>query len=132
MKFNSTVIQVVLCTLIVSIFGLKASAQTTAEIAKGNCKACVAECQKALDYCNKKGGQYTQNSVISALKDCITACKASEDYLSRGSNQSGKSLNICVEACMNCAKTCEAFKDDNTMRACADECRKCAGNCQKM
>jgi hypothetical protein len=132
MKTKTTAICTILCTVILSLFVLSANAQTTGEIAKGNCKACITECEKALAYCNKKGGQYTQTNIISALKDCITACKASEDYLARNSSQASKSLSLCVEACMNCAKSCESFKSDNAMRACADECRKCAGNCQKL
>lgn len=132
MKFNSKTIYAILCTLVISLFMVNANAQTTAEIAKGNCKACASECEKALNYCTKKGGQYAQNNIVSSLKDCITACKAAEDYLSRGSSQATKGLNLCTDACMNCAKSCESFKDDNAMRACADECRKCAGNCQKL
>jgi hypothetical protein len=107
-------------------------AQNTSEITLGNCKACVSACQKTLDYCTQKGGKYGQETITNALKDCITACKFSGEYLARGSNLGKKSATLCIEACNNCAKSCESFKDDNNMKACADECRKCAGNCQKV
>ncbi len=55
-----------------------------------------------------------------------------EDYIARNSSYGAKSAAICIEACNNCAKSCESFKTDDKMRATADECRKCAGNCSKL
>jgi len=118
--------------MIVSTFNCRAFCQTTAEITKGNCKACAVECQKTLDYCGGKSGRYNEASVTAALKDCIAACKMAEDLLARSSTLQAKAVAFCVESCNNCAKSCESFKDDNNMKACADECRKCAGNCQKI
>ncbi len=117
------------CSLICNV---PSYGQNTREITKGNCSACAAECQKALDYCAKKGGRYAEGSLTNVLKDCITACNSASEYLTRGSTFSPKAASICIEACNNCAKACESFKDDDKMRATADECRKCAGNCSKV
>jgi hypothetical protein len=118
--------------MLVSTFNCRAFSQTTAEITKGNCKACAAECQKTLDYCAQQKGRYNEASVTAALKDCISACTMTQDLLARSSTLQAKAVAFCVDSCNNCAKSCESFKDDNAMRACADECRKCAGNCQKI
>jgi len=106
-------------------------AQTTEQIARGNCKACADVCQETLNYCVKKKGRHGQQTVTNALKDCITSCKATGEFLARGTAYDSKSAALTVEACLNCAKTVEAF-DDNVMKACANECRKTAGNLQKV
>jgi len=121
-----------LTILMLSTFNCTAFSQTTAEITKGNCKACAAECQKTLDYCTNKSGRYNEANVTASLKDCIAACKMAEDYLARSSTLQSKAVAFCIDSCNNCAKSCESFKDDNAMKACADECRKCAGNCSKI
>lgn len=107
-------------------------AQTTPQIAKGNCKSCAASCQKTLDYCVQKKGPYAEGTITNALKDCVTACKMCAEFLTRGSEFSKKSAALCIDACNNCAKTCDGFKNDSQMKSCTDECRKCAGNCEKV
>ncbi|HEY9678943.1 MAG TPA: hypothetical protein V6C76_13120 [Drouetiella sp.] len=108
-------------------------AQTTGEIAKGNCTNCASVCQKTLDYCNTKKGKYGEASVTNSLKDCITACKMTADFLNRGSvGMQPKACDLTVQACNECAKTMDKFTSDNAMQACANECRKCVGNCQKL
>ena len=133
MKKLLTALYAFACCCLLSLSMINAAdAQTTTEITKGNCKVCAEECQKTLDYCNKKGGNYGAANISNALKDCITACKMTEDYIARNSSYGTKTAAICIEACNNCAKSCESFKNDDKMRATADECRKCAGNCSKL
>jgi hypothetical protein len=121
------------CCLISINFSQAAFAQTTAEIARGNCKACADACQKTLDYCTSKGGKYAEASVTNAMKDCITSCKSTDDLLNRGSAYlEGKSCLLTIDAANNCAKVCDKFAGDNQMAACANECRKCVGNCTKI
>ena len=108
-------------------------AQTTGEIAKGNCKACADACQKTLDYCTGKKGKYAEASVTNSLKDCITACKMTADFLNRGSvTLEPKACDLTVQACNDCAKSMDKFNTDPKMESCANECRKCVGNCQKL
>ncbi len=113
-------------------FSIPANAQTTGEIAKGNCKAVSAACQKTVDYCNDKKGKYSAASTIDALKDCIDACKVTSNFLERGSQLAPRSAAIAVDACNEGAKVCDQFKDDQQMTSCANECRKAVGNLQKM
>jgi len=121
------------CTLTLAFGQQLAYAQTTAEIARGNCKACAETCQKTLDYCTKKGGKYAEASITNGLKDCVTACKSTDDFLNRGSAYlQAKSAALAIDAATNCAKSCDKFNTDNQMLACANECRKCIGNCQKI
>jgi hypothetical protein len=107
-------------------------AQTTSEIAKGNCKAAAEMCQKTVDYCNDKKGNLGKASTINALKDCMDACHATGQFLERGSQLGPKSSAIALEACNECAKVCDQYKDDSQMNSCANECRKAAGNLQKV
>jgi hypothetical protein len=115
-------------------FGQQAAiGQTTAETARGNCKACVETCQKTLNYCTTKGGKYAEATITNALKDCITSCKGTDDLLNRGSAYlQAKSCTMTIDAANNCAKACDKFNTDNQMLACANECRKCVGNCSKI
>src|SRR5581483_1811044 len=101
-------------------------AQTTPEIAKGNCKSCAEICQQTVDYCNKKRGKYGEDSLTNSLKDCLNACKMTEDFLVRGSKLSSSSAALCVKACQECAKSCDKFPNDAQMAKCANECRKSA------
>lgn len=107
-------------------------AQTTAEIARGNCKNTADVAQKTLEYCNQKAGKFGEASVTNALKDCVNACKMTEDFLLRGSPLSAKSSVLCTEALNSCAKSCDKFPGDAKMTACANECRKSVGNLQKI
>lgn len=132
MKRLYTAIAVLLFTVTCSTFNSPAMAQTTQEIVKGNCDSCSSTCEHTLTYCTVKKGQYDQAAITTALKDCITACKMTADFLSRGSALEPKSADICIAACDTCVKSCESFSGDNNMTACADECRKCASNLQKL
>ena len=120
------------CMVLASLSGSGAYAQTTQEIAKGNCTACQKKCEEVLSYCKDKTGKYSTANVTNALKDCIAACKMTDEMFERGSNLSAKAAQFNAEACINCAKSCESFKDDDKMNACANECRKTAANCSKL
>ena len=133
MKHLTKMISALFCLVMLTIGQQAAFAQTTAEIAGGNCKSCADACQKTLDYCNTKKGKYGEASVTNALKDCITACKATSDFLNRGSAYlDQKAAALTVDACNNCAKSCDKFNTDNQMAACANECRKAVGNLGKI
>jgi hypothetical protein len=96
------------------------------------CHTCGQVCAKTLAYCKKKGGAHADRKHLSALEDCVSACKLSEDFMKRGSDLMKKSCALCEEVCRKCAETCDTFKDDAQMKACAEECRKCADSCKKM
>ena len=107
-------------------------AQTTVEIARGNCKSTSDRCQKTLTYCNAKKGALGENNVTDSLKDCIAICNAAENILARNSTLRGKTAALATEACTSVAKSCDQFPKDTTMQGCANEVRKCIGNLQKV
>lgn len=109
-----------------------AYAQTTADIAKGNCKHTSDVCQKTLEYVNQKKGNYGKANVTNVLKDCITACDATEKFITRGSALQKKAAALSIDACNQVAKSCDQFASDDKMQACANEARKCASNLQKI
>jgi hypothetical protein len=131
MKKLMSFLSAVCCLFVLGFAAPTAMAQTTGEIAKGNCKSTAEVCQKTMDWCTKKGGKYAEASVTNSLKDCVTACKMTEDFLNRGSTLEAKSCGVCIDACNEAAKTCDKFADKE-MAACANECRKCVGNCTKL
>jgi len=136
----------VLFTLMVGFFALCASstitvlpasaqaksAPVTMESCLATCRKCQKVCENTLAYCKKKGGKHAEAKHINVLKDCIQACKTSADFLSRNSENHGKSCGLCAEICKLCAQSCEAMSDDKQMKDCAAECRKCAESCDKM
>ncbi|MBX9877690.1 MAG: four-helix bundle copper-binding protein [Candidatus Obscuribacterales bacterium] len=96
------------------------------------CHTCGEVCKKAISYSKKKGGALANAKHINALEDCASACRISEDYMTRNSDLMKKTCALCEEVCRKCAESCDQFKDDAEMKACAEECRKCADSCKKM
>ncbi len=109
-----------------------AMAQTTPDIAKGNCKMVSDTCQKTLDYVNTKKGKFGKANVTNALKDCITACDMAENYITRGSVLQKKAASLTIDACNSVAKSADQFPDDAKMQKLANEARKCVGNLEKI
>jgi hypothetical protein len=110
----------------------KSDAPVTMESCQTQCRNCQKICEKTLAYCQKKGGKHAEAKHINTLKDCITACKTSADFLNRKSERHAKSCAFCAEICRACAVSCETFKGDKQMQDCAAECRRCAESCDKM
>lgn len=129
MKRIFTALGMLVC---INACGLEALAQTTPQITKGNCDSCAVFCEKTLNYCTQKRGKHGEATTTNALKDCITACKMTSEFIGRGSAFQKQSANLCIEACNNCMKACDSFISDNNMKACANECRKTSGNCKKI
>jgi hypothetical protein len=96
------------------------------------CTTCATTCEKTLAYCSKQSKKHTEAEHINALKDCISACKQSADFMTRDSSLNKEACTLCEQACIRCAESCEAMKGDKTMQACAEECRKCAKSCHEM
>ena len=113
-------------------FAEKPSVSVTMESCEDVCRKCQKVCEDTLAYCEKKGGKHSEVKHLNTLKDCITACKTSADFLSRKSERHTKSCAFCAEICKACATSCEAFGDDKQMKDCAAECRRCASSCDKM
>lgn len=100
-------------------------------------KAC-ADCQRACDLCAThcahllQEGKKEHLTTLAACRDCATVCSAAAQIVARGGPFAGLICESCVKACGQCATACEAFPDDEHMKACAAECRKCEKACQAM
>ena len=116
---------------LLSGFQLQTFAESTAGC-KTECSTCASICERTLSYCNKHGGKHTQPNHVKALKDCISTCKQSADFMLRNSQLQNAACSLCEQACTKCAESCEAFAGDKTMKSCAEECRKCAESCKEM
>jgi hypothetical protein len=99
---------------------------------KTECRTCASTCEKTLIYCRSHSGEHNDSEHIKALKDCISTCKQSADFMDRGSALQKSACSLCEKACLSCAESCSAIKGDKIMQACAVECSKCARVCHKM
>jgi len=78
---------------VINLVSAPAMAQTTSEIAKSNCKAASAACQKAVDHCNEKKGNMGQASTTNAQG--LHRCLQSDQPISR------KRLSPGAQICCN-------------------------------
>ena len=97
-----------------------------------NCTECHNICVATLAHCLKLGGKHVEGAHLMTLIDCADTCRASTDFMLRGSELHPKVCGVCAEACERCAKSCAQFGDDAEMKACADVCRRCAESCRQM
>lgn len=97
----------------------------------GDCKSCYTMCEEKLDYFLKKGGKHADPDRVQLMRDCITICKANEDFKTRGSANAGLLAKVCADICAKCAKSCEALNDDS-LRDCIAMCKKCSDSCKTM
>ena len=98
--------------------------------------AAVHECHqtvlKTIKHCLEHGGDHVEGKHITLLLDCEGICHLHEDFLLRGSHHHHAICKACEELCEECAKSCETFKGDKPMMACAKACRKCIEACRAM
>lgn len=97
-----------------------------------NCTNCHNTCVQTLAHCLETGGQHVEATHLKSLLDCADLCRASADFMSRGSALHPQVCGVCAEACARCAESCAQFGDDAHMKACAEECRRCAESCRDM
>jgi hypothetical protein len=132
LKKSIILMSVAACSLVITGLGSPSLAQTTEQISLGNAKACAERCEATLKYCTDKKGKYGEAHMTNIIKDCITACKTASEFSGRSSQYARDAFATAAKACLECAKACEAFKDDDKMLATANECRKTASNMQKV
>ena len=100
-------------------------------------KAC-SDCQRTCDMCATHcahmlhEGKKEHLTTLATCRDCATVCSAAAQIVARGGPFAGLICESCVKACDKCATACEAFPDDEHMKACAEECRKCEKACKAM
>ena len=96
------------------------------------CQSCHAVCVETTTHCLEMGDVHAEASHIRALLDCADACRASADFMLRGSPMHGAACRLCAEACETCAESCQRMGGDETMQQCAEACRRCASSCRQM
>ena len=94
--------------------------------------ACHQTCLETLGHCLRHGGDHLEAKHLTLLMDCEGICHIHEDFLLRGSHHHHAICRACEEICEECAKSCDTFKGDQSMTACAQACRRCAEVCRMM
>ena len=132
-----------------AVFGLMAFAQPAQTQAKKGsqmknnaimqeCAKACSDCQRACDLCAThcaqmlSKGKQEHLTTLATCRDCATICSAAAQIVARGGPFAGLICESCAKACGQCATACEAFPDDEHMKACAEECRKCEKACKAM
>ena len=95
-----------------------------------NCRDCQTTCSQMLtDHCLKEGGSHVEQQHVKTMLDCIAACAACVDFMSRNSEHHALYCKACAEICRACADSCEKV---GNMDQCVEACRKCAETCESM
>lgn len=103
-----------------------------------SCAKACSDCQRACDMCSAHclalmtEGKSQHAKTMQLCNDCAALCAVSAQIVARH----GPLLNVicaaCADACNQCAKACEAQKDDAHMKHCAEQCRICEKACRTM
>ena len=96
------------------------------------CGDCHTECQEMLfNYCLPTGGKHVEAEHVKLMTDCIQACQAAADFMSRNSKFYASECSACADVCEACADSCDRLGDEKMKRS-AEICRKCAQSCREM
>ena len=94
------------------------------------CQECQVTCAQTLtDHCLQQGGDHVEQQHVKMMLDCIAACVACVDFVSRNSNHHALYCKACAEICRACAESCEKV---GGMEQCVEACRTCAQTCDSM
>ncbi|WP_168566892.1 four-helix bundle copper-binding protein [Crateriforma spongiae] len=95
-----------------------------------NCQHCQTTCSQMLtETCLAEGGRHVQQDHVKAMLDCVAACQACVDFMSRHSEFHDRYCAACADICRVCADSCEQI---GGMEQCVDACRACQESCSAM
>lgn len=107
---------------------------SSATASKQDCIQNCQECQTILNdmltaTCLVKGGDHVEQGHVKLMLDCVAACNACVDFMSRNSEYHSHYCRACAEVCQACADSCEKV---GGMDKCVESCRKCQESCSTM
>ncbi|MCR9206889.1 MULTISPECIES: four-helix bundle copper-binding protein [Rhodopirellula] len=95
-----------------------------------NCQECQTTCADTLtNHCLSEGGDHVEQMHVKLMLDCVAACNACVDFMSRNSSYHSHYCKACAEICKACADSCEKVGNMDECVAC---CRKCYESCSAM
>jgi hypothetical protein len=103
-----------------------------------SCAKACSDCQRACDMCSAHciallaEGKTQHAKTQQICNDCALVCAASAQIVARHGPLTNVICTACSDACNQCAKACDAFKDDAHMKHCAEQCRLCEKACRTM
>lgn len=83
----------------------------------------VGSCHAAFAYCATEVSEVRDLSDLLCLADCSQICTVAAEFIMRGSTYSDMIRDTCLQMCMDAAKTCDAYPNDEVLAACADVLR---------
>jgi hypothetical protein len=83
----------------------------------------VGSCHAAFAYCATEAREIRDLGDLLVLADCSQICTVAAEFIMRGSTYSDAVRDVCFQMCMDAAKACEGYPDDEVLSACADVLR---------
>jgi hypothetical protein len=84
--------------------------------------ACIVDCLECYSLCR-------QHAASRLMEDCAEICRATADFMLRGSAHSAALRAVCAKICEDCAESCA---DAPRLADCARACRGCAQSCRAL
>lgn len=95
-----------------------------------NYTVCINQCLETLVACRKLLSRTRPEApCYSAAKECLHYLRRSIKMMRNESKFATRYLVDCAEACIRCARLCEACNDEHCQR-CGASCRACATACR--
>jgi len=103
-----------------------------------SCAKACSDCQRACDMCSAHcvamltEGKTQHAKTMQMCNDCAALCAVSAQIVARHGPLLQVTCTACADACNQCAKACDAHKEDEHMKHCAEQCRLCEKACRTM
>lgn len=97
-----------------------------------NCENCYRLCVQTLVYATHQTEKPIHEALLRLLMDCADICRATANYLMRGSDLHGSLCRVCASICERCAEFCGESREDAQLRLCEQVCLRCSESCAQL
>ncbi|NBW75813.1 MAG: four-helix bundle copper-binding protein [Sphingomonadaceae bacterium] len=94
------------------------------------CTASHAMCLETASHVATSSRSPSPAPLLALLSDCAEICQTTANSMLRRSALHTILCRACAEACDQCARECERWRDDRQLTLCAETCRRCAEACR--
>jgi hypothetical protein len=95
------------------------------------CQACADACDACASLCLKEPDVGAMAKCIALDMDCAQVCRLAAAYMSRGSEFSPATCELCADVCDACGEEC-AKHTMSHCQECAQACWRCVKECRAM
>jgi hypothetical protein len=95
------------------------------------CTDCAEACLATIPHCLEKGGRHAKATHITLLQVCADICRTTSQALLLGADVMSYTCMACAAICERCAADCEELRD-RSLEDCVEACLECADACRRM